>query len=861
MLIEDPNLYESAYTKLLNKKCPQRKYLKHNLSSWLRFKQIKNQQNSKEKEKSKENSKEKSKEREKESSKEKDFHKNYYSNQNQNQKLSPKFFQKNKKAKYSDFNLREINSNKDINISKENISAVNQQTLESDIYNYNYNNKEKEKEKITDIKKAQELIESLKQKLIEYETINNKNIEVSFDLVEKIKHENEFYKQKLLNIYDELNFYKEKYDDDILETNGLYDHKRYLVKSLRTKWLKFKFFYGLKNRIEEIKKMKNFFFDFQQNKNYFLIFKGFLGLEKNRLNEKEVKKFREKIENKNKKNILKSLWINLDEKKRHRKYKEIKKSISLILSFKNFRYNLSLRKYYNELNKKALFKYYLKTSRKIFLALRQNILTRSSTMKYKKKFEDSKKINFTNFFKNLKNLNSLDNNERISKTKGITFLKKLFEIKNYKLQIKYKTQEFGNYYVDCFKEWKEKALYPIKVKTFMYILRIKLMQLFFRRVKNLIKIKLKKQTFMSSMFSPKNTYRNNLNNFSQENFNNVCDENNNNNNNTLTNEKSLFSSNYNSYRNSRKSFFNTFFKNCINIIKKRTTNKFQKFFEFSRDLYYTKFLNELKAFYYFNPNIRYKKISKKLKFSNFFEKIKNLIQKKNQIKIGSEIFKNLQNLENPQNLQNSKNSNTKNFFRILIERIVEQKIKILLSSEIEINYEKNNKKNKNQKKIEISEKILFENLTKFFKILTYRIKVKKILMEKTKKFHKNFLIKNLKEKFFRKILLKKIFSKKNLIEYSENLNNIKMIIEEKSEIIKNIQQENLELRKHYEIARKETKAKNQINEKLEEKLKILEAKINNENNNFKEIFDKNINDIKSKKKIYYFLIFFNFYIK
>ena len=82
---------------------------------------------------------------------------------------------------------------------------------------------------------------------------------------------------------------------------------------------------------------------------------------------------------------------------------------------------------------------------------------------------------------------------------------------------------------------------------------------------------------------------------------------------------------------------------------------------------------------------------------------------------------------------------------------------------------------------------------------------------------------------------------------NENLKNIKMIIEEKTEIIKNIQHENLELRKHYEIARKETKAKSQINEKLDEKIKILEAKLNNENNNYKEIFDKNMNDIKSKK--------------
>lgn len=574
MLIDNKNHSESAYTKLLNKKYPQRKYLKHNLSSWLRFQQ-----------KNKENSKEKSKS----NSKEKDFNaKTYNKHQYQNQKVD-----------YSDLNLRKLTFNQEEILESENFDT-------------------------TDLKKALELIESLKNKLMEYEIINNKNIEVSCDLVEKIKHENEFYKQKLLNVYEELNFYKEKYDDDILETNGLYDHRRYLVKSLRSKWLKFNFFFGLKNRIEKIKKIKKNYFEFHQRKNYLLIFKGFLGLEKNRINEIELKKLKEKRDNRNKVLLFNLFKKNFDEKKRHEKFDEIKKSISIILSFKNLRYNLSLRKYYSELNEKALFKYYLKTSRKIFLALRQNILTKSSTLKYKKKFEDSKKINFTNFFKNFKNLNSLGNKERINKTKGLTLLKRIFEIKQYKLIIKFKSEEFNNYFIDCFDKWKSRALYPTKLKTYYYILSIKLMQLFFKRVKNSIKVKQKKQNFLSSsIYSPKNTYRhafvvdNNFNNF-----------------NNFNNEMSLYSS-CNSFRNTRKSFFNTFFKNCINIIKKRNINKYQKFYEFSRDLYYKKFLNNLKSLD-FDPNIRY--VNLKLNFKiNYNIHLLNLFIEKNFKKI--QIFK------------------------------------------------------------------------------------------------------------------------------------------------------------------------------------------------------------------------------
>jgi hypothetical protein len=36
MMIDDPKLINSHYTNLLNERCPQRKYLRHNLTSWLR---------------------------------------------------------------------------------------------------------------------------------------------------------------------------------------------------------------------------------------------------------------------------------------------------------------------------------------------------------------------------------------------------------------------------------------------------------------------------------------------------------------------------------------------------------------------------------------------------------------------------------------------------------------------------------------------------------------------------------------------------------------------------------------------------------------------------------------------------------
>jgi len=229
MLIEDPSISQSAYTQLLNKKYPQRKYLKHNLSSWLRYK---NKHNN-------------------------DF-----------KEINVKFMNP------------KIDFKKDLNLKK--LTYKNEDILENT------------SDSMTDIKKACELIEVLKSKLLEYEITNNKNIDLAVEQIDKIEHENNFFRQKLLLCYDELNFYKEKYDDDILETNGLYDHKRYLIKNLRTKWLKAKFFYSLKNRIEELKKLRINYKKFYNKKCFLLMFKGFLSLEKNRIDSMVSKQIIEK---------------------------------------------------------------------------------------------------------------------------------------------------------------------------------------------------------------------------------------------------------------------------------------------------------------------------------------------------------------------------------------------------------------------------------------------------------------------------------------------------------------------------------------------------------------------------------------
>lgn len=523
MSIENPILCNSPYTQLLNKKYPPRKYLKHNLTSWLR-----------------------------------------YTN--------------NHSGEHKEINIKlmnpKIDFKRDFNLKK--LTYKNEDFLENT------------NESITDIKKACELIEALKTKLLEYEITNNKNIDLAVEQIEKLEHENNFFRQKLLSCYEELNFYKEKYDDDILETNGLYDHKRYLVKNLRSQWLKHKFFFGLRKRVEFLKNLRLNYKNFLNRKCFLLMFKGFLSLEKNRINSVVVRKVQSKTDFNKKKKGLDFLKKNLAFNRLIGKFANIQKQICLILTYKNLRYNLTLKKYYSDLNKKALLRYYLKTAKKIFGVLKKNLLVQSSSPNYSKKIEESKKINFINFFKNLKNGNKLNNFEKTKKTKALNLLKNLIEKKMLKLCIKYSSAEFKNYFENKFYKWRKKTFSPLKLRTFHFIFAIKLMQLFFKKVKNVLNIKSKKRTFLSSIYSPR-TSRYNINS----------------NNNLLFSNTEFSGNSSNSFNRSRRSIYNNFLNKCAERIRNKQKDRSERFKEISKQIYFRMFIDLLKTLQFSNPMLRF----------------------------------------------------------------------------------------------------------------------------------------------------------------------------------------------------------------------------------------------------------------
>lgn len=140
--------------------------------------------------------------------------------------------------------------------------------------------------------------------------------------------------------------------------------------------------------------------------------------------------------------------------------------------------------------------------------------------------------------------------------------------------------------------------------------------------------------------------------------------------------------------------------------------------------------------------------------------------------------------------------------------------------------------------------MLFNLAKKFLKIARYKANIKEYYSKKILKFQEQFIYYKNANKLIRRVLLIKLFSKKVQFEYQ--LVDIKQVIEEKSDIILKISQENKELRSHYEISRKETKAALIENDDLKDRVKELEDKLEEDNIKFKELFNKNLSDIKSR---------------
>jgi len=64
---------------------------------------------------------------------------------------------------------------------------------------------------VTSLQEASNLIKDMKKQILEYEETNNRNIETSLNTINDLREENEFYKKKLIENYDNLSEYVEEY--------------------------------------------------------------------------------------------------------------------------------------------------------------------------------------------------------------------------------------------------------------------------------------------------------------------------------------------------------------------------------------------------------------------------------------------------------------------------------------------------------------------------------------------------------------------------------------------------------------------------------------------------------------------------
>lgn len=359
MLITDPTLINSPYTTLLNEKCPQRKYLRHNLTSWLRC------------------------------------------NKNKGKDISVKIMNPEFKFKHESLNLKKLS----------------------------YNNEEVNEYEINRLEDALEVIRKLKLKVLEYEETNNDNIESSLKIIDELKAENEFYKKKLLENYEMIDKYEEKYGDGAV----LGEYTNSILGKFEKKCAMKKIFSILKNNLRKKKVFREKHKNFQRNVEFVLKIKSFLSLQKNVM----IEKFSHKLQMKRLfilfKNGFYSMKTNLNLNRLSHKYNQIKRTIRLIYYFKILRINIGNKKVNTIFSKKGLSFYFSRKKRTIFDVLKYNVyfnkekgISRQITVNVTK----SPKQNGVGFMNFLKDTNCLDAEPEIKekKFKALKVFRQLYDV-------------------------------------------------------------------------------------------------------------------------------------------------------------------------------------------------------------------------------------------------------------------------------------------------------------------------------------------------------------------------------------------------------------------------------------------------
>jgi hypothetical protein len=139
---------------------------------------------------------------------------------------------------------------------------------------------------------------------------------------------------------------------------------------------------------------------------------------------------------------------------------------------------------------------------------------------------------------------------------------------------------------------------------------------------------------------------------------------------------------------------------------------------------------------------------------------------------------------------------------------------------------------------------LFVNDKKFF----FK-KTKKIVIQKKKDFAKRYLfMRTTLVKYFLTITHSCLYMRldKTRSKYENIIQNIRHILEEKNDLVDKIQNDNQELKIYYDKMKTNAKSAYEENDSLKKRIIILESKMQLNTEKFRELFETNLNDIKSK---------------
>ena len=336
-----------------------------------------------------------------------------------------------------------LNNNIDYNNSKKQYKNLNEQKFSNNLNNKNISNKnnnfnlkvidfnpqEIDINKINNLEESIDLINKLKEKCINFQKINNINVENSTNLIYKLKEQNQLYLNKINELYDTLDLIEKNFDIDVnhLSPN---DAVYINIKNFREFNLKKKFFMYFKQSFYRNKYLKKGILKLKLKKEMYLKLKSFIAFEK-MIN---INNFKKILNHKRKIKLLingyRSIKDNAKFNKLERKFYNYQKYLNLLFCIKNFKLQAYLYKIKKHNTQKALLYYYLKTTKKVLKILNsfslyksnnQNLINNNNKIKVNY-------IKFNNYIAN-KYKDKFNKDLKFDKIKELTLINKIFKKK------------------------------------------------------------------------------------------------------------------------------------------------------------------------------------------------------------------------------------------------------------------------------------------------------------------------------------------------------------------------------------------------------------------------------------------------